>query len=87
VLSRRNTKVCQYFLEVLFLVKIDSSSLLVLSNLYSKELRNLPEVLSIKSLIEHITKLVNLGLVFSGSSNIIYIDKEVKLSCLMDKKT
>jgi len=69
------------------LVKIDSSSLLVLSNPYSKELRNLPEVLSIKSLIEHIAKLVNLGLVFSGSSNIIYIDKQVKLLYLMDKKT
>src|SRR5271168_3736508 len=87
VLSRRNAEVCQHFLKVLLLVKVDSSSLPVSSDPHSKELRNFLEVLGVKSLMENITEPINLGLVFGGSRDVIHVDKQVKLSCLVDKKT
>jgi hypothetical protein len=71
----------------LLLVEVDSSGFPVSSNPYTKKLKNLPQVLGVKPSMENITKPINIGLVFSGGYNVVDIDEQVELPCLMYKKT
>ena len=80
-----NTKFVKNSIEVLLLIKVDCTVLSVAGDSHSKDLLNLPQILSVESLRELLVEPVDLALLLCSGSNVVNINQEAKTSFLMNE--